>query len=659
MFPLWGVCQTPSMTFRDSLERSLQKIRNLDKEQGTQGNMPEKVKILCLLSKEYDGIDSAKTFDFAMEALKISENNSYDRGIIAANFTMGRALMYIAPKEALHYLKSGSDLADLAIQDDASSSLAEIWANGTYNLGLTYGYLGQHNKELELTDKVIPVVKKLEDRLFLANIYTNLGVKHINLQNLESAYTNLKQARHIYRTLNDPKETTFSVIQLAMVYENMDSLNRMHSTLKEAKTLLKKYPNTFDRFSCSLQESQYFLRTGQPQKTINLLDTVLHLVENDLGSVPYGMIMQRYAKAYADLGDFKSAISFTRKYIENAKKLDSDLSLYQGLYKLSEYHANLSNYKDAYTASEEASEIYDRLETAKTLEKLEELGMKYRTVENENEILALKVINEEKKSQAYFLGALASVLALILFIGFYAYGRKLRQARKKERKREAEVSLLKHEQQNKIFSAMIDGQEKERKRLAIDLHDGLGGRLSGISLNLSKLDKDRPADYPKKQLQKAMKDLDDSLSELRAIARNMMPETLVKYGLQAALKDYCSSMTRKDTKVTLQFYGTDKGIDLRQQVTMYRVIQELINNALKHANASEVLVQYMRDKNQVDITVEDNGIGMQKKTQESGNSGMGLHNLRTRVAYLNGELDFHSEENEGTTVNVHITIDAA
>ncbi|MGS0527682.1 sensor histidine kinase [Zobellia nedashkovskayae] len=139
----------------------------------------------------------------------------------------------------------------------------------------------------------------------------------------------------------------------------------------------------------------------------------------------------------------------------------------------------------------------------------------------------------------------------------------------------------------------------------------------------------------------------------------MMPETLVKFGLKAALKDYCSSMTGNDTKVTLQFYGTEKGIGLNEQVTMYRVIQELINNAIKHAHASDVLVQYMRDGNKVDITVEDNGVGFNKENIVTKDGGMGLSNLRTRVAYLKGDLEFHSEENEGTTVNVQINVDAA
>jgi len=179
-------------------------------------------------------------------------------------------------------------------------------------------------------------------------------------------------------------------------------------------------------------------------------------------------------------------------------------------------------------------------------------------------------------------------------------------------------------------------------------------------MNLSKLDKDEPTQYPKKQLQKVMKDLNDSLTELRSIARNMMPETLVKFGLKAALKDYCSSMTGSNTKVTLQFYGSDNGIEINQQVTMYRVIQELTNNAIKHAQASEVLVQFIREGDQVDITVEDNGIGFNKKESlKKKDAGMGLSNLQTRVAYLKGIIDFETEENEGTTVNVHININAA
>ncbi len=660
LLPFLLFSQTEKEQYRDSLQQVLKDLRNLEKEQQEADVLNQKVEVLCMLSREFDGIDSTKTFDLAFEALNISEEKKYQTGIMDANFTLGRAMMYIDAQKAADYLEKGNELADQLIKNDSSTTLLKLWANGSYNLGLTYGYLGKHRKEIELTDKVIPIVEKLGDSLFLANIYTNLGVKYINLANFNEAYNSLNKGRDVYKLLEDPQETTFNVIQLAMVFEGLDSLGQMKKSLDEAKGLLVKYPNVFDGFNYNLQESQYFIRTKRPEDAKIVLDEIFGLVENDKGSRLYGMVMQRYAMAYKGMKDFENAVAYNTKYINNAKATGSGMTWFEGLYQRSENHAEMADYENAYSDLLKAVGIYDSLETIKTVAKLEELNLKYETAQQEKEILGLKVKNEEKKSQAYLLGGIASILCLLLFGGYYVYSQRMRKARKKEREREAEVELLKQEQQNKIFSAMIEGQEKERKRLAIDLHDGLGGRLSGISMNLSKLDKDEPQQYPKKQLQKVMKDLNDSLTELRSIARNMMPETLVKFGLQAALKDYCSSMTGSETKVTLQFYGTDKGININQQVTMYRVIQELINNAIKHAKATEVLVQFMREDNQVDITVEDNGVGFDKsKSLKQKDSGMGLSNLQTRVAYLKGNIDFESEENEGTTVNVHINIDAA
>ena len=660
LLPFLALCQMGKEKYRDSLQKALENIRDLEKEQQGAEVRKQKIDILCLLSKAYDGVDSTKTFDLAFEALEANKKINYPEGQVNANFTMGRALMYIDPQQAIEYLEKGNVLAARLIKKDSSESIMELWATGTYNLGLTFGYLGKHQNELSFTEQIIPVVKKLGDSLFLANIYTNLGVKQLNFANHIEAHRNLVQGRTIYSQLGNPPETTFNIIQLAMAHEGLDSLDQMKNTLKEAETLLKKYPNIFDAFNYGLQESQYYLRTKQPDEALKALDSIVVFVENDINSVQYGLVMQRYARAYEVMADFENATDYISKYIANAKAIQSGTSWFRGLYKRSEYLAARGNYKKAYVDLKTAADVYDSLETLETVAKLEELNLKYETAEKEKQILELHVKNEEKKSQAYLLAGLASVLALTLFIAFYAYGQKLRKARKKELIQQAEVQLLKQEQQNKIFSAMIEGQEKERKRLAIDLHDGLGGRLSGISLNLSKLDKDEPKEYPKQKLRKVMKDLDDSLNELRNIARNMMPETLVKFGLQAALKDYCSSMTGNDTKVTLQFYGSEKGIDLNQQVTMYRVIQELINNAKKHAKASEILVQYMREGNVVDITVEDNGIGLSQDVLEKENSGgMGLSNLRTRVAYLKGNLDFHTEQNEGTTVNVHINVNAA
>ena len=139
---------------------------------------------------------------------------------------------------------------------------------------------------------------------------------------------------------------------------------------------------------------------------------------------------------------------------------------------------------------------------------------------------------------------------------------------------------------------------------------------------------------------------------------NLMPETLTKYGLKTAIEDYCSSIGSglDDVKFILQFYDSEERLPPKTELTIYRIIQELINNAIKHSKASEVLVQYLVEDNKLNITVEDNGKGFYADAIDRKETGMGLNNLKTRVAYLNGEIDFDSNPNEGTNVNILIDL---
>ncbi|TKD66508.1 sensor histidine kinase [Flavobacterium sp. ASW18X] len=650
----------------DSLENELRTIYAIEREQPSALINERKIDALCELSRAYDGTDSTKTFNLARKALELSSKIKYRKGSADANYTMGRAYMYVNPDSALVYLTKSVAILENLQYKTVSDKLKELWVKSNYNLGLTYGYLGQHNEELEITEMVLPIVKELKDSLFLANVYTNLGVKNINLVNYIDAYQSLVKGEVVYAQLGYPEQATFNLIQLAMVQERLDSLPQMNLTLTKVEELLERYPNTFDQFNFNLQKSQYQLRTKEYKSSLKTLDKAYNFVKNYKSSNQYGMVMQRYAKLYEQTKMFDSASSYITKYLNHSLKSNDGIGVFQAYYSRSKINASAKDYKSAYKDMLAAVDIYDSIEIQASVKKSKELELKYTAAEKERQILALEnernenaLALEKQKSRTYFYGMAIGLLGLLIVLGYIFYRNKLRKTRRKQRLKEAELDLLKQEQQNKIFSAMIEGQEKERKRLAIDLHDGLGGRLSGISLNLSKLDKDEPSEYPKDRLLKVMKDLDDSLSELRVIARNLMPETLVKFGLHAALKDYCTNMTGTGTKVTLQFYGNENGIDLNHQVTIFRVIQELINNAVKHAKATEVLIQFIREGNTIDITVEDNGIGMSKEILEKEQKGMGLSNLRTRIAYLKGELDFHSIKNEGTTVNIHLNINAA
>ncbi len=651
LFPYLVISQSGNHDKIDSLELELKKVQH----------DTNKVNILCELTRYYGKIDSTKTFQNAFEALALSEKIDYQKGIAYSLISIGSGYMdYFEIDKAEEYLKKGIDKTNLLVAKDSSKANLKLWLKGNYFLAINHSYKNEIDAQIALTDMVIPVAESIEDYEFLGNLYTNNAIMQMNLGRREDAYASFTKSGAFNRKVGNSEKIIFDRLTFSSLLYQMDSVHRMPIVLEEAKRLLDKDPQALDWHLYHTEVGMYHAGMGNYEKAILALDKAKAIVTKNKMYQELYLLLQKYAFINERRGDFKTAGSYMTEFLNTAIQNKNGINTFQGYYKRSQYQAAGGEYKGAYNDLFAALNIYDSLETVETIKNAKELELKYESLEKEKQILALQVTNEEKKSQAYLLGILASLLALLLFFGYYVYSQRMRKARKKERLQEAEVQLLKQEQQNKIFSAMIEGQEKERKRLAIDLHDGLGGRLSGISMNLSKLDKDEPKEYPKKQLQKVMKDLDDSLTELRSIARNMMPETLVKFGLQAALKDYCSSMTTSDTKVTLQVYGADKDIDINQQVTIYRVIQELINNAVKHAKATEILVQFMREGDKVDITVEDNGVGFNKSEKHSTtNSGMGLSNLETRVAYLKGNIEFDSEENEGTTVNVHLNINAA
>lgn len=655
-------CCVNAQTGRESRIDSLENILTLKIHDTT------RVITLSELARTYGGVDSVKCFQNAFAAIKLSKEIQYLKGMAKANIDLaGGYLDYVDAENAKKYFIKGNEFANKLIKKDSTKDNMKIWLRGHYNLGVAYGYEGNVEKEIEFAAMTIPIAELMGDKMFVANGNTNLAIKYNNLSLFDKSYELFTVSQKQFKEIGGPEDIVYHSLAFTPTLFSMDSLPKMKEVLDLAKKNLDKIPNSFYQPSYYGELGLYYGGVKKYKKGIAALDKALDYFDNNSTSYYLKLLYQRYADIYDKMENPEKARNYTLKYLNFSDDTHTKEDIVSSYSKLAKYEANLNNYERAYLYLTNYIVSIDSMRIESLGSDMQNLEAQYKIATKEKEILVLKnekneaaLSLEKKKSQAYLLGGVISLLALLLFAGYMFYKRKLQKALKKEQEQEQEVEVLKQEQQNKIFSAMIEGQEKERKRLAIDLHDGLGGRLSGISMNLSKLDKDEPKEYPKNQLQKVMKDLNDSLTELRSIARNMMPETLVKFGLQAALKDYCSSMTATDTKVTLQFYGTDKGIAINQQVTMYRVIQELINNAIKHAQATEVLVQFMREGDQIDITVEDNGVGFDKtKSLKKKGSGMGLSNLQTRVAYLKGNIDFETEENEGTTVNVHINIDAA
>jgi len=187
--------------------------------------------------------------------------------------------------------------------------------------------------------------------------------------------------------------------------------------------------------------------------------------------------------------------------------------------------------------------------------------------------------------------------------------------------------------------------------MARDLHDGLGCRLSAIKLGLSCIPATSiPQEF---SLQQLSDQLDASIRELRWISRNMMPESLLTLGLQDALKDLCSSVMSPQLRLVYNAYNIDPALPLSTQTMVYRMVQEIITNAVKHANATTIMLQCSQEEGSFFITVEDNGKGFDTSNHRS--EGMGLKNIRNRVDYFHGNLHIESSP-EGTIINIELHV---
>ncbi|MGB4016807.1 sensor histidine kinase [Petrimonas mucosa] len=272
-----------------------------------------------------------------------------------------------------------------------------------------------------------------------------------------------------------------------------------------------------------------------------------------------------------------------------------------------------------------------------------ELEKKYQTEKKE-----LRIRNLEKEKRLHFIIYLVSTFGLFLFLLVLYLRTKTIKAN--EELNRQKIIQLEQEKQLIAAQAVMSGETAERTRLARDLHDGLGGMLSAVKLNLFDMKQNVIIEEEDvARFNKVMEMLDASIRELRRVAHNMMPETLSRYGLKSALNDFCNNFRN----VKFHYFGTEQRLEKKIETVIYRAATELINNALKHSGAETVNVQLVCGPDLISLNVQDDGKGFDTAAETSG---AGLDNIRTRVAAVNGSMNIHSAPGEGTEVDVEIKI---
>lgn len=201
------------------------------------------------------------------------------------------------------------------------------------------------------------------------------------------------------------------------------------------------------------------------------------------------------------------------------------------------------------------------------------------------------------------------------------------------------------------LNATINGEERERIRIAQELHDGIGGLLAISTINFEQVKNDLYLEN-EGNFSEGLKLLKEASVELRKTAHNIMPEILLQKGLVEAVKYFCERMAGNNSiNISFQTVGTIKKFNKEFELLLYRITQELLHNILKHSKATEALVQICFHEEGLDLTVEDNGIGMPAE-RRSFSSGMGLQSIQDRIKAINGHMEIKSEPGHGTGIYI-------
>jgi len=606
------------------------------------------------LSDYWSAKDTTKAKAYLQEAKKYVHNNAFLEAVLPY-FLAG--ILFDKYPDSTRKLYMEADRLLSSIKTPESYYVrAQAWSN--FCLLEQYSDHKENYVQLML-DKAIPLAKLSGRNEELGLLYINVGLAFSNINDYKKAdeyftlgLQSIQKGPYFLNSI-----AAYGYLRSARNKLFMGETQRAKSMLDTVYAIISPFPESDNFLDYYEYLGYYYREVADYSASIQTLNKGITL-SKALGAAynTYSISFQKY-KTYTTQKDYKAAKKVLDTVMESPvmSRAANRVLCYYEMAKTSD---RLGNYRSAYDWMQRYSTLQDSLHQQDIQGKINALEIKFRTSEKEKKILALERDNSQRKFEAQkvkytsrLLLIICVFLGLLILLAIFYYRHKNRQ---KEKDHQRQLATLGQAQQLQVTEALMEGEQRERVRVARDLHDGLGGMLAGVKLNLSGW-ADQTAQSRDPELLKTMDQLDNAVTELRRIARNMIPETLLKFGLLQALKDLVAFYESPQTQISFQTFGIKGDLAVPLQLNIYRIIQELLSNAIKHGKATDIVLQCSQNEKDFLITVEDNGRGFKPGNLEN-TAGIGLHNLKSRVDFLKGRMEILSSPGEGTTVNIEIQI---
>ena len=580
--------------------------------------------------------------DSVLHYTKLIEQNSKDLPVeYQVMGKIGRAIYHSAQSPELS-LKEYIHSLEMLANSDADTLKGRIY-NG---MGVSYKKMSDYPAALDYLFKALRIFEKKNDKKATAGVLANIGELYQLKDNLPVAKKYVQQAMKMNKESGNTTYYLASAQTLANIYGMsnqfdsalaIDNMGIAASDSIKSTTLKSIFYNNKGNcymFMGNFDSAAFFFSQCILLDSAN--GNVLYMTDNYLN---LGTLAHKQKKYTAAQNYYQYALVLGDSTKNNRMKSFA-------WEELAMIYAAQNNFQAALVAKDSATTIKDRMINEKSENKIAELKEIYEADKKEQTI---SLQQQKLNNQRLIITGGVMVFVLLLLSGSLFYRRY-----KLKKEKELQQAIIKQREEATIN--ILTAEEKERKRIAADLHDGVGQLITAAWLNLQVMEKEitDAGDEQKQLLAKTTLLVGESCKEVRQVSHNMMPNALLKKGLINAIKEFTQQIDKKVLSISLQAEGLNTELDSITETILYRVIQECVNNTIKHAAASELDISIQNSENGIDVLIEDNGKGFDTSFINETKEGLGLQNIRSRISFLKGTVHWDSSPGNGTVVAIHI-----
>ncbi|MEO6303662.1 MAG: tetratricopeptide repeat protein [Bacteroidia bacterium] len=548
--------------------------------------------------------------------------------------------------KALAYANKAVDMARI------SANKKDI-AGALLNLSNLKSHNNDYAAALELQLKALKIYEELKKNYYISLTCNAISASYSSIGNFKLSNVYLSRSYAISKLKADFQNQGMT---LGLMGDNYKSLNNIDSSIycyNEAKILFKQIENYTDYATACINIGGAYLSNNDLKHAEEQYKEAVEISKKIENLEVHAFSEICIAGLYIKQGNYSKAEQMLLNSLELAKKLGSGETELAAYDLLTELYMQKKDPVKADLYYNEYKSLKDSVFSKEMALRFSEAQTRFDVEKKDLELAKNKAEIEAHEKQNFIkdiiIFSVIALLCLLTVVATLAYRKKQIQ---QQAKLDAEIAS-----QKEIRSkAIIEAEEKERRRIAQDLHDGVGQILSAAKLNLSGLESQiNLTDQKQKDAFKNALDLiDDSVKEVRIVSHNMMPNTLIKLGLASAIKEFITKIQgTPNLKVNLEIVGLDKRLDPEKETVLYRVIQEIVSNIIKHAKATEIGLQLIKHEKELSIIIGDNGVGFDTSKINTF-EGIGLKNIISRIEFINGSVHFDSTITKGTTIVIEV-----